>query len=176
MKMNVKMLVKICVFCVIFFLGTQLPAFAYNLMSGYVKFPVNSYYLTYSYSQKGSKNWYSVVSSGVLAWNSSPATIYITNTSSGGNLSFNSNAYGSTGWDGYTDLANGTTDYRIATIKLNDSYSAAYSNGPELVAHEAGHALGVAHNQDNTSVMRQYGYKGSPTPNSDDVNGVNYWY
>lgn len=49
----------------------------------------------------------------------------------------------------------------------------------ETVAHEMGHAFGLGHTQtenNNISIMRQYGFVGSYNPLYDDILGINILY
>ena len=53
--------------------------------------------------------------------------------------------------------------------------SATYSNQSEIVVHEVGHALGLAHcasSDVKKSVMREYGFNGKAYPLSDDKAGI----
>lgn len=86
------------------------------------------------------------------------------------------NIYGNTGWDGATQACNGSSPRGATLVMLNryytDDYSAAKRNG--VATHEVGHALGLGHMGDSTSVM----YPNTPgrsqtSPGSDDIKGVN---
>ena len=149
---------------------------AYTHAFGAVTFPVNQYSITYSYTQSGTYNYSSYITTGINAWNSSAARIYVSSSNGAmANIRFVSTNYGNTGWHG--NCLYPTILDRSALIKINDYYKSGFSgNEAELVAHELGHAFTLDHVTDKSSLMLSSGYKGSPTPSQDDVNGVNDKY
>lgn len=71
----------------------------------------------------------------------------------------------------------GNDDHSIVFYASWQSASDSIKN--ETVVHEFGHALGLAHTQsqnNNISVMRQYGFNYKAYPLSDDKAGISYIY
>lgn len=160
----------------ILFINSMSICMAYSHATGAVKFLTDQYNLTYSYTQSGTYSYSSAIRSGINAWNNSAARIYVkSSTGSVANIRMVSTDYGNVGWHGRCYYP--TIIDRAALIQINDYYRSEFSgNEAELVAHEMGHAFTLADSSDMTVLMRSSGYKGSPTPAQDDVNGVNAKY
>lgn len=153
-------------------------SYAYEIQFGTTKFITYQYSLKLAYHQKGSLNHQSSVIAGMTAWNSSSARIDVRETSpnSGENILVESTNYGNTGWHG---LCQPPMPLSIDTsfIKINDYFYSVFSgNTAELVAHEMGHSFRLKDIDNSYVLMRKQGYKNSPDPTQDDVDGVNASY
>lgn len=172
-RKNVFQLLTLALFCT--FLISPVIASAYSLETGVSRFP-SQYDIRIKYvAVLSTPNLLSNVQAATSAWNSSAAQVLFTLNSTSPNIDLTSGAYGSTGWDGlcyYPTILNGNH----ASIKINNYYASILGNQSECIAHELGHAIGLAHVSATTSLMRATGYKGSATPSLDDTNGVNSFY
>lgn len=158
----------------LFYTCIMLPskASAYSIEFGATKFP-NQYDIRIKYIQLGSKDISPYINIATSAWNSSPARVLFTRNSTSNNIDLISGNYGDIGWYGlcyYPTILNGN----FSRIQINDSLSGINGNESETIAHELGHALGLAHTE--TTLMRKTGWNYSPTPHTDDINGVNSRY
>ncbi|MBQ8519123.1 MAG: matrixin family metalloprotease [Agathobacter sp.] len=84
----------------------------------------------------------------------------------------------------YGDLTIETGKYAVTYCTVNDrntiTFYKMFNNASnsikyEVITHEVGHALGLAHCQDNRvnySVMRATGFNGKPWPLEDDIDGI----
>jgi hypothetical protein len=166
----------------LFVLGFSNSAYAYNLLSYYVNFPKS--YSIELVATWNKHNYNTSLGNAIDAWNNSTAHILIWKTSEPSNedayISIGDGYYGSNiGWDGLT-IPGITCATPIVLINdsrtLNSDYS-AYNHRTELIAHELGHTLGLDDvKNDDTVLMLSSGYKGSATPEKDDVKGVNAIY
>ena len=78
---------------------------------------------------------------------------------------------------GYT--AQGNTAYKYVITFYPKMITLTSAERKETVAHEMGHAFGLGHTQtenNNISIMRQYGFVGSYNPLYDDILGINILY
>ncbi len=156
-------------------------ALSYSIMWGTCNFSTNQYSLYYDYYQEGTKDYSSYIKSGVSAWNYTTAHIYMFKQtdpdSQDFNITFTSKEYGSTGWHGHCQAPIPILWPDNSYIKINESYQSSFSGKEsELVAHELGHSFRLDDVSDTTVLMRNSGYKGSPNPTQDDIDGVNSNY
>ncbi|WOO35057.1 hypothetical protein R2R35_14760 [Anaerocolumna sp. AGMB13020] len=153
---------------------------AYSILWGSKNFNTSQYSLKYYYLQNGTKNYSSIITSGVSAWNTSSARIYVskeTDFYTHYNIEFTSKDYGNTGWHGHCQAPIPILFPDNSYIKLNEYYDSSFSgNGAELVSHEMGHSFRLDDISDMTVLMRNSGYKGSAKPEKDDIDGVNSNY
>lgn len=116
------------------------------------------------------------------AWNGSAARVYFSRTSSPTQVRYitiTDYYYGNIGWDGKCypgQMSSSLTSIQINDTSALDSSQQAYSHKSELIAHELGHALLLWDTSDNTSLMLNSGYKGSPAPSQYDIDCVNSIY
>lgn len=122
---------------------------------------------------------------GVYAWNSSVAPILFGGTGTQEVIMSDTNA-GNSNWVGLTTWSYSTfgCNYPIGYNQFYDAYTKLniyYTQKEDRAtrqgdaAHELGHAIGLGHSSVTTALM-YYKQNGTNTPQSDDINGVNYIY
>lgn len=115
------------------------------------------------------------ITTGTLIWNISPYIGIVGRTDNKNNSQIR--FYHSTTDDGNYAVEvtnpchcypynNSVVTTRPSFILANDSVR------DEVIAHEVGHSLGLAHENSNPAIMRQYGFNGSHIPLTDDFNGL----
>lgn len=121
----------------------------------------------------GDSNWLTWVRSGNSAWHNAGTIIRMYETTLSPKVQYSAANFGNTGWDGATSK-NLLTE--VATVSLNNSYTSARNNAPELTAHEAGHTHGLLDVSATFVLMLDSGYKGSASPTIHDKEGISALY
>ncbi|WP_156971343.1 matrixin family metalloprotease [Knoellia sinensis] len=171
--------------------GSQV-AFAYELFDG-------CHYVTPTLKWKPalkSQTYLDEAQATAWAWTSTSTPISLTQASSGANVTLASGNWGSTEHDGYMRMNDGGPWYCGAsghwdqgTIAwLNTYYTDGYSSTKKksVWVHEVGHSLGLAHSGEGAAcsvipimapeTSDRYGRCSKSTPQTDDVNGINFLY
>lgn len=119
-------------------------------------------------------SWPSWVATGANAWvfSGTKINMYKADYYSTG-VEVNVGDFGATGWHGST-TKNTITEQSL--VLLNNSYSSARSNAPELAAHEFGHTHGLNDVSYTDVLMLDSGYKGSATVTTHDKEGIDALY
>jgi len=135
-----------------------------------------------------SSNDYNGFINGMRAWNNSSAPAIFT---AGANQLYLYDVNdSSTGYAGYTFPPNGTGGQCNGWLRISydsvwlNQYYTNNENAQQVqstAAHELGHVLGLAHNNNTTAVLMYYSLarwnqSGVDTPQQDDINGDSYIY
>lgn len=156
-------------------------AFAAYLGNGY--FPTRNLYWTH----QGITSGYSTeANDGFGSWSSTTDVNFTKTSSSNWDIRLYPASFGGTGWVGlayicsYSTCNNSTAwnqTYYYCDAYINHSYTSSqgYSQQRNVIMHEAGHCMSLAHRSDRSSIM--YPYQQSITsPNSYDRSLLNSRY
>ncbi len=170
---NLKMLLAV-VLClvIVFYSGYGATAYAY-VYNGWelsnpsnVKYKIGSSAAQYTSSiMTYSEIWESYCDEVNISYVSSDENIYFY-----GNISVDNDTYATT--------YHNSNDYHAITF-YKDFLNTTTVEKNEIIVHEVGHALGLAHCQaanNGISVMRALGFNNKPYPLSDDINGISNLY
>jgi len=129
--------------------------------------------------------YYTPAVNAANAWTGTPTPIYYEQVSGGSyNVLVNASNYGATGFDGitYWVCSNGYFSGIVGSA-WNTYYANGYSSTgkKQVMVHELGHALGLAHNNSDCYVIMypssdRYFVCHISTPQEDDINGANAIY
>ncbi|MEO1086089.1 MAG: matrixin family metalloprotease [Acidobacteriota bacterium] len=163
-----------------------------SALAGYLgsgKFPTRFLKWRFFGTTSFNGSYTSPITAGMNRWTSTTDLSF--STTSGGNWDIAQyvSTFGNTGWAGLAYICatngscsnssayNGTYDYCIAYENRTymDGYS--YTRRQAVSAHEAGHCVSLAHNNNTSSVMYTFiSSTGVTNPNSGDRNDVNAKY
>lgn len=133
-------------------------------------------------------NYATASKNAIAAWNGTATPIYFSAVSSGYMFSIISQDNGDNGYDGYTYRTCGSNGhYATSPVSAYNTYYTVNYNSTarkQLMVHEIGHALGLAHSGTATCSGQPIMYPsssryftcGHQNPQPDDVNGVNSLY
>ncbi|MER7908589.1 matrixin family metalloprotease [Streptomyces sp. NPDC096068] len=174
-----------------FVMVSGVSAHAFNTFNSHrLKYGVyNQYYWLDSTAENSHPT---AIRAGVGNWNSSNAPVWYINTSnkSQSRLDFYRRSTSSNSYCAITAMYVDTatvdyfsTDWVWAKVTLDPALANSSLCGPDthrdgIVAHEQGHAMGLAHHPTNSSVLMYTYVSGTSldTPTGDDINGIDYLY
>lgn len=164
-------------------------ALAYNYLGGHYDHTSISFKMDSSVYTSPSYQYYNSVSDGATSWNAG-TPLYVYSSSGTTDITYYAYDSGNTGWNaitynypGYTGDSNHI--YTGCDISLNRYYMNAYgvTKRQAIVAHETGHALGLAHNTTDPKTLMYYAGSsvyydewGIMSPQTDEKNGINNLY
>ncbi|MER6097714.1 matrixin family metalloprotease [Streptomyces sp. NPDC001728] len=174
----------------VFVMASGVSAHAFNTFNAHrLKYGVYSQY--YWLDSTAENSHPTAIRGGVGHWNASNAPVYYLNTSdkTQSRLDFYRRSTPSGAYCAitamYVDTAQvdyNSTDWVWAKITVDPALTNAGLCGPDThrdgtIAHEQGHAMGLAHNSNSSSLMyTSLANTNVDTPIGDDVNGINYLY
>ncbi len=174
MKMKKRKITSLLIVMLVLLYTTN--AYAYNPKS--YKFPGS--YITYSYIS-GSSYFNNAVTAAASTW-SANTDATLAYTSSGGQVLVTEFYNSGAAWDGLSNFTNSGVTLKSCTITINSAKTASYGSYKvrSVVSHEFGHALSLdeysARVLMHPTTSVRYDSYGIYTPQTDDINGVNYIY
>lgn len=125
--------------------------------------------------------WKGVFQEGIRRWNQTNTLFYFTETKTKSKGVIIGGLYANSvdGAYGYTRYVYGSSsNWEKAEIYLNTFYlqSTSYDKDIGVAAHEIGHSIGLKHVRGNFLMTPSSWGRTVTSPQSDDVNGVNYIY
>lgn len=126
--------------------------------------------------------------SSIVAWNATPTPVFVTEVTSGANMTITDGNYGAGDDGGTFQSCVGGYNYVTTQSFINRYYADGYevNKRQSVIVHEFGHALGLEHTppaSDCTVVPIMHGGTAVRydlcrwyTPKQDDINGINALY